>query len=60
MLAQEAVFHDEDIHVGEHEAAVGAGRTVNNGFTANIEAGVDQNRASGALFEGFQDGVKTR
>lgn len=33
---------------------------MHDGFAADVEAGVDQDRAAGAFFEGFEDGVEAR
>ena len=46
-LQQEAVLHDEDVHVGGHETPVGVLRGADNRFPADIKARVDEHRAAG-------------
>ena len=43
-----------------HEAAMGIFRISDDRLAANVEAGVDDHRASGLLFERSQDPMKTR
>src|SRR5271165_4496737 len=49
VLAQEAVAHGKPVDLGAHEAAEGVSRRKDDRLAAHVEAGVDQNRAAGAL-----------
>ena len=51
-LPQEAVADGQHLDLGAHEAAEGVLRRADDGLAAHVEAGVDEDRAAGAVLEG--------
>ena len=45
---------DQQIDLGGSKATIGVGWRTDDWFAANVEAGVDQHRATGASFKGFE------
>src|SRR5436190_18620270 len=60
LLAQEAVADDQGVHLRAHEAAERVLRRADDRLSPDVEAGVDEHRAAGALFELGKQGVVAR
>src|ERR1019366_1301854 len=56
-LVQETVSGRQGFHIRAHEAVKRVFRSTHNGFAANVEAGVHNYGATGALVELLQQGV---
>src|SRR5438552_15855956 len=50
-LQQDAILEDQDIHPGPHEAAPAVLRRADDRFTTDVEARIDEHRASALLPE---------
>ena len=57
---QQVLTYGKGIHVGHHKTAVGVHRCADDRFTANIEAGIDHDWASGQLIESRQHSMQHR
>src|SRR5580765_3278476 len=49
ILDDDEVLEHERVHLRSHEAAIGVFRSADDGFAANVEARVDEHRASGQV-----------
>jgi hypothetical protein len=58
LLAQNEVADDEHVHLAVHKTTIGVLRTAHDRFVANIEAGVDENAATGTCLKLPQQTVK--
>src|SRR5688572_5599259 len=59
VLAENAMFEDEDVHVGGNKATVGVLRRGDNRFSPYIETGVDDERATRLPVEFAEQAIKT-
>jgi hypothetical protein len=59
-FSRNAIPGDQQVNVGAHKATERVLRGTHNRFAADIEAGVDQNRAAGTRLEGGEQGVVAR
>src|SRR5688572_31894298 len=59
VLTENAMFEDEDVHVGGDKATVGVLRRGDNWFSPYIEAGVDDERATCLPVEFADQAIKT-
>ena len=56
-FAQQAIADNEGVHFGSHKAMEGVFWCVDDGFTANVEACVHDNRAARLFFKGGDKSV---
>lgn len=59
-FSEEAIADRQGFNLGSHEAAEGVFRCADDRFAADIEAGIDDHRAAGRMFEGFNQIVIAR
>ena len=57
LLEQHEVLEHQRVHVRRHEAAVGVLRRADDRLAADVEAGVDDDRAAGLLLEALEQPV---
>ena len=56
-LAQKTITDSQHFHISAHEAAESVLWRANDGLASNVEAGVNDHRASGALVESLDESV---
>src|SRR5262249_39693877 len=59
-FVEQAVTHYEGVYIGAHKAAKGVLDVADDGLTPDIKTRVDENRASGDLFEASEQRVESR
>ena len=57
LLEQREAFENQHVHVGGQEAAISVFVVEDDRLTAHVEAGVDDDRAAGLRFKGFEQTV---
>ena len=60
LFKKDKIFHDQYIHLRPHKATICVLWCADNGFSSNIETGIDHHRASGQIFKLFYHLIKIR